>query len=135
MWRRLFSSSSLLLILVSLFALSLNDAFVPKVPAIKLTGSRGRFALRGSKGDGGGADSFDYVNGIDWTPSYKDGKREGKYGPIQQYSEDLSKVIRRKTRTVECGPVMFGSDHPIVRQTMATTNTADVDATVDQVIR
>ena len=36
---------------------------------------------------------------------------------------------------MECGPVKFGSDHPIVRQTMATTNTADVDATVDQVMR
>ena len=55
--------------------------------------------------------------------------------PPPQYSEDLSKVLRRKTRTVECGPVKFGSDHPIVRQTMATTNTADVDATVEQVIR
>lgn len=43
--------------------------------------------------------------------------------------------MRRKTRTVECGPVKFGSDHPIVRQTMATTFTADVDATVEQVMR
>ncbi|GMH89998.1 hypothetical protein TL16_g11633, partial [Triparma laevis f. inornata] len=49
--------------------------------------------------------------------------------------QDLSKVIRRKTRTVECGPIKFGSEHRIVRQTMATTNTADVDATVDQVMR
>jgi (E)-4-hydroxy-3-methylbut-2-enyl-diphosphate synthase len=30
---------------------------------------------------------------------------------------------------------MFGSDHPIVRQTMATTNTADVGATIEQVVR
>jgi len=44
-------------------------------------------------------------------------------------------VTRRKTRTVECGPINFGSEHRIVRQTMATTNTADVDATIDQVIR
>jgi (E)-4-hydroxy-3-methylbut-2-enyl-diphosphate synthase len=47
----------------------------------------------------------------------------------------LYTVTRRKTRTVECGPVKFGSEHPIVRQTMATTNTADVDATVEQVMR
>jgi len=47
----------------------------------------------------------------------------------------LRTVIRRKTRTVECGPIKFGSDHRIVRQTMATTNTADVSATVDQVMR
>eukprot|EP00957_Ditylum_brightwellii_P077410 5881407-Ditylum_brightwellii.AAC.1 len=43
--------------------------------------------------------------------------------------------MRRKTRTVECGPIKFGSEHPIVRQTMATTNTADVDATIEQVMR
>jgi (E)-4-hydroxy-3-methylbut-2-enyl-diphosphate synthase len=44
-------------------------------------------------------------------------------------------VKRRQTRTVTCGPLQFGSDHPIVRQTMATTNTADVEATIGQVIR
>jgi (E)-4-hydroxy-3-methylbut-2-enyl-diphosphate synthase len=44
-------------------------------------------------------------------------------------------VTRRKTRTVNCGPVKFGSDHPIVRQTMATANTADVQATVEEVMR
>ena len=36
---------------------------------------------------------------------------------------------------MSCGPINFGSDHPIVRQTMATTNTADVEATIEQVIR
>jgi len=56
-------------------------------------------------------------------------------GPITQYCEDLYTVVRRKTRTVTCGPIKFGSDHPIVRQTMATTNTADVDATIEQVMR
>jgi len=44
-------------------------------------------------------------------------------------------VTRRKTRTVRCGPINFGSEHPIVRQTMATTDTADVDATIEQVMR
>lgn len=72
---------------------------------------------------------------IDWTPSIKSGAREEILGPIKDYCADLNKVVRRKTRTVTCGPINFGSDHPIVRQTMATTNTADVDATVDQVIR
>jgi (E)-4-hydroxy-3-methylbut-2-enyl-diphosphate synthase len=56
-------------------------------------------------------------------------------GPLGKYCEDLKLVQRRKTRTVECGPIKFGSDHPIVRQTMATTNTADVDATIEQVMR
>jgi len=70
-----------------------------------------------------------------WTPSIKSGERDEIFGPIQKYCEDLHTVVRRKTRTVECGPVKFGSDHPIVRQTMATTFTADVDATVEQVMR
>lgn len=70
-----------------------------------------------------------------WTPSHKTGARDEKFGPLGQYCEDLYSVSRRKTRTVSCGPINFGSDHPIVRQTMATTNTADVDATIQQVMR
>merc|ERR1719424_1772316 len=34
-----------------------------------------------------------------------------------------------------CQPVKFGSDHPIVRQTMGTTSTKDVRGTVEQVMR
>merc|ERR1719353_985681 len=52
-----------------------------------------------------------------------------------KYCEDLSKVIRRKTRTVEAGNVKFGSEHPIVRQTMGTTSTKDVRGTIDQIMR
>ncbi len=70
-----------------------------------------------------------------WTPSWKSGDREQLYGPIDKYCEDLYSVTRRKTRTVACGPINFGSDHPIVRQTMATTDTANVDATIEQVMR
>jgi len=70
-----------------------------------------------------------------WTPSWKSGERDELFGPIGKYCEDLHEVTRRKTRTVNCGPINFGSDHPIVRQTMATTNTADVDATIEQVMR
>lgn len=70
-----------------------------------------------------------------WTPSHKTGARDEKFGPLGQYCEDLYSVSRRKTRTVNCGPINFGSDHPIVRQTMATTNTADVEATIEQVMR
>ena len=44
-------------------------------------------------------------------------------------------MTRRTTRTVECGPIKFGSEHPIVRQTMATTNTADVDGSIEQIMR
>lgn len=70
-----------------------------------------------------------------WTPSIKTGARDELLGPITNYCEDLKTVVRRKTRTVQCGPINFGSDHPIVRQTMATTNTADVEASIDQIIR
>jgi (E)-4-hydroxy-3-methylbut-2-enyl-diphosphate synthase len=72
---------------------------------------------------------------VEWTPSIKSGARDEILGPITDYCEDLSKVVRRKTRTVECGPIKFGSEHPIVRQTMATTNTADVEGSIDQIIR
>ncbi|GAX26950.1 (E)-4-hydroxy-3-methylbut-2-enyl-diphosphate synthase [Fistulifera solaris] len=70
-----------------------------------------------------------------WTPSHKTGARDEQFGPLGQYCEDLYTVARRKTRSVSCGPISFGSEHPIVRQTMATTNTADVDATIEQVMR
>lgn len=70
-----------------------------------------------------------------WSPSWKSGERDETYGTISKYCEDLNFVTRRKTRTVNCGPINFGSEHPIVRQTMATTNTADVDATVEQIMR
>ncbi len=70
-----------------------------------------------------------------WTPSWKSRERDDVFGPLGQYCEDLHSVTRRQTRTVTCGPINFGSDHPIVRQTMATTNTADVDATIEQVMR
>lgn len=72
---------------------------------------------------------------VKWTPSIKSGERDEILGPITDYCADLKTVVRRKTRTVECGPIKFGSEHPIVRQTMATTNTADVDASIEQIIR
>mmetsp|Transcript_18382 Transcript_18382/g.37224 ORF Transcript_18382/g.37224 Transcript_18382/m.37224 type:complete len:753 (+) Transcript_18382:107-2365(+) len=70
-----------------------------------------------------------------WTPSIKTGERDEILGPLTKYCEDLYSVTRRKTRTVSCGPINFGSDHPIVRQTMATTDTANVDASIDQIMR
>ena len=69
-----------------------------------------------------------------WTPAEKGGGREDKYGPIGRYCESLEAVIRRPTRTVTAGPVKFGSEHPIVRQTMGTTLTKDGRAR-DQVMR
>ena len=41
---------------------------------------------------------------------------------------------RRHTHTVMVGHVPFGSDHPIVVQSMTNTPTRDIDATVAQII-
>ncbi|KAJ7526617.1 hypothetical protein O6H91_16G014800 [Diphasiastrum complanatum] len=55
--------------------------------------------------------------------------------PRQKYCESVHKTVRRKTRTVMVGNVPLGSEHPIRVQTMTTTDTKDVAATVDQVMR
>ncbi|KAL6532648.1 hypothetical protein OROHE_014070 [Orobanche hederae] len=55
--------------------------------------------------------------------------------PRQKYCESVHKTIRRKTRTVMVGNVALGSEHPIRIQTMTTTDTKDVAATVEQVMR
>lgn len=49
-----------------------------------------------------------------------------------KYCEDTAASKRRPTRTVWAGKVPIGSEHRIARQTMTTTNTNDVDATVAQ---
>ncbi|CAM9221239.1 unnamed protein product, partial [Ectocarpus sp. 6 AP-2014] len=49
-----------------------------------------------------------------------------------KYCEDTSATKRRTSRTVWAGKVPIGSEHRIARQTMTTTNTNDVDATVAQ---
>nr|AAO24774.1 GCPE protein [Catharanthus roseus] len=54
--------------------------------------------------------------------------------PVQKYCESIHKTVRRKTRTVMVGNVALGSDHPIRIQTMTTTDTKDVAATVEQVM-
>jgi len=104
-------------------ALATNvDAFVGPSPAVK-SSSLGMSAYPTSADD------------ILWTPSWKTGERDEINGPLGKYCEDLYSVTRRKTRTVTCGPIKFGSDHPIVRQTMATTDTANVEASIEQIIR
>lgn len=55
--------------------------------------------------------------------------------PVQKYCESIHKTVRRKTCTVMVGNVAIGSDHPIRIQTMTTTDTKDVAATVEQVMR
>eukprot|EP00927_Polykrikos_kofoidii_P053559 TRINITY_DN48168_c0_g1_i1.p1 TRINITY_DN48168_c0_g1~~TRINITY_DN48168_c0_g1_i1.p1 ORF type:complete len:831 (-),score=166.12 TRINITY_DN48168_c0_g1_i1:216-2708(-) len=53
--------------------------------------------------------------------------------PQGVYCEEVSRCVRRKTRTVTIGAVCVGSEHPIATQTMTTTLTHDVEATVAQV--
>lgn len=36
-------------------------------------------------------------------------------------------------RTITVGKTLIGSDHPVAKQTMTTTNTRDVEASVQQV--
>jgi len=55
--------------------------------------------------------------------------------PEGLYCESTHKTHRRPTRTVWAGPVPIGSEHPIARQTMTTTDTKNVDATVEQVMK
>jgi (E)-4-hydroxy-3-methylbut-2-enyl-diphosphate synthase len=54
--------------------------------------------------------------------------------PRQKYCESINKTVRRKTLTVMVGNVPLGSEHPIRIQTMTTTDTKDVAATVEQVL-
>src|ERR1044071_70024 len=51
------------------------------------------------------------------------------------FAPDLFRYKRRKTRVVPVGAVGVGGDNPIRLQSMTTTPTTDVDATVAQSIR
>ena len=53
----------------------------------------------------------------------------------EKYCEDVSRAVRRPTRTVVVGPVKIGSDYPVQKQTMCTTNTKDVEASVEQIVK
>ena len=45
----------------------------------------------------------------------------------------MSEIIRRKTVTTWVGDVPVGSEHPIAIQSMTNTDTADAEATAQQV--
>eukprot|EP00291_Cryptomonas_curvata_P000633 CAMPEP_0172178732 /NCGR_PEP_ID=MMETSP1050-20130122/16211_1 /TAXON_ID=233186 /ORGANISM="Cryptomonas curvata, Strain CCAP979/52" /LENGTH=371 /DNA_ID=CAMNT_0012851507 /DNA_START=10 /DNA_END=1121 /DNA_ORIENTATION=- len=62
-------------------------------------------------------------------------ERIAKTKNLIKYCESVNEAKRRPTRTVWCGPVPIGSDHPIALQTMTTSLTSDVQGSVDQVIR
>ena len=52
-----------------------------------------------------------------------------------KYCEDVTRAIRRPTSTVLVGKVEIGSKHRVAKQTMCTTNTRDVDASVEQILK
>ncbi len=52
-----------------------------------------------------------------------------------KYCESIHRTIRRPTRVVNVGSVGVGGSHPIRIQSMTTTNTRDIDATIDQIAR
>ncbi len=54
---------------------------------------------------------------------------------MQFYAESLTKYGRLKTREVRIGDLLLGNGHPIRVQTMTTTDTMDILATVEQSIR
>ena len=52
---------------------------------------------------------------------------------MSKYCENVYATKRRPTRTVWAGEVAIGSEHRIALQTMTTTDSTNVAATVDQV--
>lgn len=52
-----------------------------------------------------------------------------------KYCEDVTRTIRRPTRTVTVGKTKLGSSHPIAKQTMTTTSTRDVESSVNQILK
>lgn len=52
-----------------------------------------------------------------------------------RYCESVFKTVRWKTREVAVGPVKVGGDNPVRIQSMTTSNTRDVEATIEQIMR
>ena len=65
------------------------------------------------------------------TPNHE----SGLIIPTPKYCESPYETRRRPTRTIHIGSVKVGSEHPIALQTMTTTDTRNIQATVDQVKR
>lgn len=57
------------------------------------------------------------------------------FAAMQLYCESLTAYMRLKTREVKVGDLLLGNFHPILVQTMTTTDTMDTIATVEQSIR
>ena len=51
------------------------------------------------------------------------------------YCEEIFETRRRKTREVKVGSVGIGGNNPIRIQSMTTSNTRDIEATVIQILK
>jgi (E)-4-hydroxy-3-methylbut-2-enyl-diphosphate synthase len=49
-----------------------------------------------------------------------------------KYCEDVTRTVRRESSTITVGVHKIGSSVPVVKQTMCTTNTADIESSVAQ---
>lgn len=54
---------------------------------------------------------------------------------LMKYCESTHQTRRFKTREIKVGSIGIGGDNPIRIQSMTTSNTRDIDATVDQIAR
>lgn len=54
---------------------------------------------------------------------------------MTKYCESINKTIRWKTREVLVGNVGIGGNNPVRIQSMTTSNTRDIEATIEQVIK
>ncbi len=54
---------------------------------------------------------------------------------MQQYCDSRLRTVRRKSRAVRCGDLLIGGDNPVRVQSMTTSLTQDVAASVEQCIR
>ncbi|MGB7978915.1 MAG: (E)-4-hydroxy-3-methylbut-2-enyl-diphosphate synthase [Chlamydiales bacterium] len=52
-----------------------------------------------------------------------------------KYCESIYRTQRLRTREVKIGPIGIGGANPIRIQSMTTSNTRDVEATIDQIVR
>ena len=55
-------------------------------------------------------------------------------GAQERYCVSRFQTVRRRTRPVKVGDVVIGGDNPLIVQSMTTSPTRDVDATVRQSI-
>ena len=62
-------------------------------------------------------------------------KQDNPNDSLPLYCDDLFKYRRRVTNDVYIGNVAMGSKYPIRLQSMTTTNTLDIESTVEQCIR